>query len=142
MSKGKSHRSYPEKERDSEVTRLRQALKRALKENDKLKNELKTYENAFQKNIQFLKGKTKDLTLQELLDGAKKEQSLSKIEHTKEETYQEHKSKWKCFDCNIGVMKIVIVPRHDGKFFIRCCNNEACKRRTDLKPFNEKVEIS
>ncbi len=76
MGKGKS-RSYPEKEKDSEVQRLKAALKRKDKEMEKLKNELKVYEHAFQKNIQFLKGKTKDLSLQELLDGAKKEQNLN-----------------------------------------------------------------
>ena len=145
VSKGK-HRSYPEKEKDSEVTRLKNALKRALKENDKLKSELKTYEAAFQKNIQFLKGKTKDLTVQELIAGAKKEQNLSKIEQVKEETYQEHKAKWKCYQClpgpEAGVMKLTVITRIDGRFYYRSCTNSKCKHRTELKPFDDTVEVS
>lgn len=141
MGKGKG-RSYPEKEKDGEVQRLKNALKRKDKEMEKLKSELKTYEAAFQKNIQFLKGKTKDLSLAELLEGAKKEQNLTKIEHVKEETYQEHKARWKCYDCNTGLMKIIVVPRQDGKWYMRCCNNELCKKRTELKPFTDDVEIS
>ena len=141
MKKGKG-RSYPEKEKDSEVQRLKQALKRKDKEMEKLKSELKTYEAAFQKNIQFLKGKTKDLSLQDLLAGAKKEQNLKQIETSKEETYQEHKARWKCFDCNIGIMKIIVVPRQDGRYYIRCCNNDLCKKRTELKPFTDDVEVS
>lgn len=143
MGKGKG-RSYPEKERDSEITRLRNALKRSVKENEKLRSELKTYEAAFQKNIQFLKGKTKDLSLTELLAGAKKEQNLTKIEQVKEETYQEFKQKWKCFDCNIGVMKITVINRQDGKHYFRACTNTTgkCKHRTELKPFTDDVEIS
>jgi hypothetical protein len=144
VGKGKS-RSYPEKEKDSEVQRLKNALKRKDKEMEKLKSELKTYEAAFQKNIQFLKGKTKDLSLQELLDGAKKEQNLKQIETGKEETYQEHKARWKCFVCpreTAGVMKITVLNRHDGKFYYRSCTSATCKHRTELKPFTDEVEIS
>jgi hypothetical protein len=142
VGKGKS-RSYPEKEKDSEVQRLKNALKRKDKEMEKLKSELKTYEAAFQKNIQFLKGKTKDLSLQELLDGAKKEQNLGKIEQVKQETYQEFKQKWKCFQCDgTGVMKITVINRQDGKFYFRKCNNPKCPHRTELKQFTDDVEIS
>lgn len=109
---------------------------------DKLKSELKTYEQAFQKNIQFLKGKTKDLSLQELLTGAKKEQNLTKIEAVKEETYQEFKQKWKCFTCGTGIMKITVISRPDGKFYYRRCTGEKCGHRTELKPFTDDVEIS
>jgi len=141
VGKGKS-RSYPEKEKDSEVQRLKNALKRKDKEMEKLKSELRTYEAAFQKNIQFLKGKTKDLSLQELLDGAKKEQNLTKIEKVKEETYQEFKQKWKCFQCNTGIMKLTVMPRQDGKYYFRACTNDKCKHRTELKPFTDEVEMS
>jgi uncharacterized FlaG/YvyC family protein len=103
VSKNK-HISYPEKERDGEIKRLKDALKRKEKEIEKLKSELRTYEAAFQKNIQFLKGKTKDLSLQELLDGAKKEQNLKQIEGTVEIKFKELEEKWKCHKCGIGIM--------------------------------------
>ncbi len=139
MAKNK-HLSYPEKERDGEIKRLKDALKRKEKEIEKLKSELKTYEAAFQKNIQFLKGKTKDLSLQELLDGAKKENNLKEIEDNKEIKFKELEEKWKCHKCNIGVMKLIVYNRHDGKWYLRKCNQNKCENRTDAKPFHDKVE--
>ena len=143
MGKGKSL-SYPEKEKDGQLTKLKNANRRLKSENTRLLAEIKTYEAAFQKNITFLKGKTKDLTVQELIDGAKKEQNLGEIETTKEETYQEFKQKWKCFQCNVGVMKITMINRQDGRFYFRNCTNTEgkCKHRTELKPFTDDVEIS
>lgn len=139
MAKNK-HLSYPEKERDGEIKRLKDALKRKEKELEKLKSELKTYEAAFQKNIQFLKGKTKDLSLQELLDGAKKERNLKEIEVDKEIKFKELEEKWKCHKCGIGVMKLIVYNRPDGKWYLRKCNQGKCENRTDAKPFHDQVE--
>lgn len=135
------HRTYPEKERDGEISRLKNANKRLKSENDKLKSELKTYEAAFQKNIQFLKGKTKDLSLQELLAGAKKEQNLKGIEEQKEMTFKEMENKWKCFKCKKGIMKLIVYTRPDGPWYIRSCSNKpVCNHRTEGQPFHEEVE--
>lgn len=141
MSKGKPRANYRE-EKDGQVAKLKKALRRLESDNKKLRSELATYEAAFKKNIEFLKGKTKDLTLQELLEGAKKEQNLVKIEQVKEETYQEHKQRWKCHVCNAGVMKITVIQRQDGKHYFRKCNQPPCVNRTELKPFTDDVEIS
>lgn len=143
MVVGKSkHKTFRKEEKDGEVQRLKQALKRKDKEIEKLKSEMRTYEAAFQKNITFLKGKTKDIDLQDLLNGAKKDLNLKQIEDTKEETYQEFKQKWKCFSCNLGIMKITIISRQDGKFYFRRCTEPKCGHRTELKQFTEDVEIS
>ena len=122
MSKSK-HRSYPDKERDGEIKRLKDALKRKDREIEKLKGELRTYEAAFHKNIQFLKGKTKDLSLQELLEGAKKEQTLKQIEVEKELKFTELQKKWKCHKCPDGVMKLIMFSRPDGRWYLRKCSN-------------------
>jgi hypothetical protein len=139
MGKGK-HQTYPEKERDGEISRLKNANKRLKSENEKLKAEIKTYEAAFQKNIHFLKGKTKDLSLQELLEGAKKEQSLKSIEDKKEMTFKDMESKWKCFKCNTGLMKLIVYTRPDGPWYIRKCTNPKCTNRTEGQPFHDEVE--
>lgn len=140
MAKNK-HKSYPEKERDGEVKRLRDALKRKDKEVDKLKSELKTLETAFQENIKFLKGKTARLDLQELLKGAKKNESLKEIEDNKNFTFKELEEKWKCYKCNVGIMRLIIFNRPDGKHYIRACSNKSnCQNRTEAKKWHDNVE--
>lgn len=141
MKKGR-RTTYAEKERDGEVKRLKDANRRLKSENEKLKSELKTYEAAFQKNIQFLKGKTKDLTVEQLIEGAKKEQNLKEIETEKELTFKEMEDKWRCKLCSRGRLVFIKIPRQDGTFYIRKCDNPKCKKVTRLKRFDEKVEIS
>lgn len=138
---GKKHRTYPEKERDSEVKRLRDALKRKDREIDKLKSELRTLEKAFEANIKFLKGKTAKLDLQELLQGANKNQSVTEIEQEKIVNFKELEEKWRCHKCKEGVMKLIVFNRHDGKKYIRACSNKnKCQNRTDPKDWKEDVE--
>lgn len=140
-NRGKPRAQYKES-KDGEVEKLKNANRRLKNDIIKLKSENETYRIAFEKNIQFLKGKVKDISLEELVAGAKKDQPLEKIEQVKEETYQEHKAKWKCFQCNEGVMKITVISRQDGKFYFRKCNQPKCSNRTELKPFTEDVEQS
>jgi hypothetical protein len=94
----------------------------------------------FQKNIQFLKGKTKDLTLEELIDGAKKEQDLKTIEVQKEMTFKEMEEKWRCHKCKKGLMKLIVYTRPDGKWYLRSCGNKpTCNNRTNAQPFHDGV---
>lgn len=140
MAKGK-HRTYADKERDGEIKRLKDALKRKDREIEKFKSELKTLEAAFQENIKFLKGKTAKLDLQELIKGAQKSQSLKDIETEKEVTFKELEDKWKCHKCQVGVMRLIVFTRPDGKHYIRACSNRGkCQNRTESKPWHEKVE--
>lgn len=138
---GKKHLSYPEKERDSEIKRLRDALKRKEKEVIKLKSELRTLEKAFEANIKFLKGKTAKLDLQELLEGANKKQSVADIEKEKVLNFKDLEEKWRCHKCKEGVMKLIVFNRNDGKKYIRSCSNKnSCKNRTEPQDWNESVE--
>ena len=107
MAKSK-HRTYAEKERDGEIKRLKDALRRKDREIEKFKSELKTLEAAFQENIKFLKGKTAKLDLQELMRGAQKKQNVTEIEEEKQVTFQELEEKWKCHKCGIGVMRLIV----------------------------------
>jgi len=140
VKKGK-HRTYAEKERDGEITKLKNANRRLKSENDKLKSEIRMYQAAFEKNIQFLKGKTKDLTLEELIEGAKKEQNLGQIEKQKEMSFKEMEDKWKCHVCKKGIMKLIVYTRHDGRWYLRSCGNKpSCSNRTNAQPFHDGVD--
>jgi hypothetical protein len=145
VGKGRKPRAKYREEKDGEVQKLKATIRRLQSDKRKLQSELATYEAVFQKNMQLLKGKVKDLTVEELIAGAKKDQTLVEMETVKEETYQEFKQKWKCYVCpkdQSGIMKLTVITRQDGKFYFRKCTNPNCKNRTELKPFTEDVEIS
>lgn len=140
MSRGK-HRASHKEEKDGSVQKLKNTIRRLQSDIKKLKSEIATYEAAFQKNIQFLKGKTKDLTVQELIKGAKKEQNLSQIEVDKEVNFNALEKKWGCKTCDNGVLRFVKIPRQDGTFYIRKCDNAKCKYATRLKKLTDDVEV-
>lgn len=143
MGKDRRQRTKFKEEKDGELQKLKDANRKLKSQVNQLKSEVATYKAAFEKNIEFLKGKTKDLSLKDLINGAKKEQNLQQIEDTKELTFKEMEAKWKCFQCEIGIMKLIVINRQDGKFYMRACSNTAkCKNRTELKTLTDDVEIS
>jgi predicted nuclease with TOPRIM domain len=66
-------------EKDGEVKRLKNALRRMERENNQLKAELKTLEVYFKKTQTFVKGYTEDNTVQELISAAKDGKTLKKM---------------------------------------------------------------
>ena len=48
------------------------------------------------------------------------------------------KKKWACHKCKEGHLKLVIINRMDGTFYIRKCN--LCPHKTRLKKYTENVE--
>jgi hypothetical protein len=135
------HKTFAKEEKDGEVGRLKRHIHHLEKENHKLKSELRTYEAAFKKNIVFLKQRTEDLSLEELIKGAEQEFSLQEIKQEKAQKFEDLQKKWKCFTCNEGVMKLIIIPRGAGTSnYFRKCNNPKCKNRTEAKEYNENVE--
>lgn len=140
MGKGRVHKTYPEKERDGEIKRLKDALKRKDREIEKMKSELRTLEKAFEANIKFLKGKTAKLDLQELMSGARKEQSLKEIEVQKEVTFKEMEDRWRCRKCGTGVMKLIVYTRPDCRWYIRKCSTSTCNNRTDAQRWQDGIE--
>lgn len=136
MSKNRKPKATYKEEKDGQVQKLKDTIRRLQSDNRKLKSELATYEAAFQKNIQFMKGKTKDLTLKDLIEGAKNDLTLEQIEEVKAE------KNWDCKTCGEGQLKLIKIPRQDGLFYIRKCDNPRCKYATRLKRFSDDVEVS
>lgn len=71
----------PKKEyKDGELNKLKRRIKRLEKENTRLKSELNSYEQAFKKTTRFLKDHTDDISLEDLVQAAKQDKSLRKVE--------------------------------------------------------------
>lgn len=133
---------HKDESKDGEINRLKKAIKRLQREKQQLISEVRTIEAAFDKNVKFLRGMTKDHTIEELIKAAKKEMTLKEIKDEKEQTFESLEQKWKCFKegCT-GVMKLLIFRQADGKaHYFRKCSNPKCLNRTKVQPYTEDVE--
>lgn len=65
--------------KDGELNKLRKRVKRLEKENDRLKSELNSYEQAFKKTTKFLRDNTDEIRLEDLIEAAKNDKSLKQV---------------------------------------------------------------
>lgn len=66
--------------KDGELNKLKNRIKRLEKENNRLKSELKAYDQAFKKTTKFLKDHTDEISLEDLIEAAKDGKSLKEVE--------------------------------------------------------------
>jgi len=48
-------------------------------------------------------------------------------------------NKWRCYECQEGVLKIYIIKRLDGIFYWRRCSNPECGHKTKLQRYTKDV---
>lgn len=65
--------------KNGEVSKLKKRIRNLEKKNRDLISQLNTTERALEKNLKFLKGSTDDVTLEDLLEAAKFEDSLVEV---------------------------------------------------------------
>lgn len=133
-------KDYPSEEKSGEVARLKRHIRHQDKEIARLKSELRTYERVFNKNITFLKEKTHNLSLEELIAGANAELTAQQITEEKVNKYSDLERKWKCFQCGDGVLKLIIIPRGLENAYFRKCSNKDCDHRTPAKTYTEDID--
>lgn len=74
-------KKVPVKEAKSgEIQKLKRRIKKLETENKRLKSELGSYEQAFKKTTKFLEDHTDDISLEDLVQAAKQDKSLRKVE--------------------------------------------------------------
>lgn len=136
---GKTRRAVlrHKEEKDGESKRLKNIIRRLESDKRKLLSELKTLEEAFEKNIEFLKGKVDEFSLDELLKAANDKKNIKQI---KAEQASDPEQKWKCRVCASGCLHYIPITRHDGDFYMRSCSNKKCNNRTPLKKMREGVD--
>jgi ribosomal protein S20 len=140
MSKG-GNRNYDNEEKDGQTAKLKKRIHHLEKENTKLKSELRTYSRAFEKNITFLREKTNDISLEELIKGANAELALKDIKKEIVHKFEDLKKKWQCHICEEGVIKLIIIPNGlGGSRYFRKCSSPKCQNRTEVKTYSEDVD--
>jgi hypothetical protein len=102
-------------------------LQRLKYENQKLKKE----NSRLRKLIQ--RGQADQDLLHELITKQNEESELEQKEKLL-------KNKWRCYECQEGVLKIHIMKRLDGIFYWRCCSNPECGHKTKLQRYTKDVE--
>lgn len=102
-------------------------LQRLKYENQKLKRE----NSRLRKLIQ--RGQADQELLHDLVQQKNEEEELARTQKIEE-------NQWRCCDCNRGVLKIHTMPRRDGVFYWRICDNKDCKKHTKLQPFTKDVK--
>lgn len=75
----------PQKEeKDGEIKKLKNRIRRLQKENNKLKSELKTYDQYFKKTQNFVNEHTKEFSVFELIEAAKTQKNLKEMKMEKD----------------------------------------------------------
>lgn len=131
----KIHRKEP---KDGEIKKLKAHIRHQDKEIARLKSELKTIERAFSKNIVFLKERSNELSIEDLIRGADEEMSLKEIKDDKKDRFEELKRKWSCRKCDEGILRLIIVPGLEYNRYFRKCS--ICSNRTRVKEHTNEVE--
>jgi hypothetical protein len=133
-----NNKDYYKEPKDGNEKRLKGQIKRLEHEVNRLKSELRTLEVALGKNIMFLKTKTKQYTVEELIQGAQDQMNLEQIGEDKDHTFDAITEKWKCYKCEVGLLKLIIVP---GQRYFRKCTTKECTHRTEVKTLTEEVDL-
>lgn len=134
-----NNKDFQKEEKSGNEKRLKGQIKRLEHEVKRLKSELRTLEVALGKNVLFLKSKTKQYSVEELIQGAQEEMNLEQIGEASQHTFNAIAERWKCYVCNEGLLKLIIVPQNR---YFRKCTTKDCPQRTEVKQYTEEVEHS
>lgn len=113
-------KDYPQKTRDGEIQKLKRRVKKLETENKRLKSELKSFEQAFQRTSNFLRDHTKEITIEGLIDAAKKGHSLKET--------QNEEVKKACRKCLAP--ELTVIKNNFGSIFVcqKCGEREVEKK--------------
>jgi len=88
--------SIVKQEKSGEIQKLKNRIKKLEKDKRILISKLNTAEMALEKNFKFLKGTTEDVSLEDLLEAAKKSKTLKEV-----------KTKKRCSSCGSEDLKVM-----------------------------------
>lgn len=74
------------------------------------------------------------LFVRDLIDSQERQDE----EFDRESKKAEIKGRWKCYDCDEGILKMVVVMKAGEQYYIRKCNS--CGKKTKLKKLVENVD--
>ena len=142
MSKSKNY----ERSELSELKETIRKLKAKVSSRDKklriMQSELKTLQKALNESVVYIDDRLDNVPVEDVVRYFKnrKKGKVDDVKESFEAQQRELKEKWACRQCDGGYLKLIIIDRHDGKYYIRACINEKCVNRTKMKKYTEDVE--
>lgn len=76
----KPNKSPKREEKDGQLDKLKSRVRNLEKENQRLKSELNSYEQAFKKTTKFIKDNTKNISLEKLIQAANDNKTLKQVQ--------------------------------------------------------------
>ena len=61
------------------------------------------------------------------------------VQQSRSKAKEALKKEWACHDCGEGYLRIMLLPRMDGIFYIRRRSNKECGNRTNAKKYTSDV---
>lgn len=116
-NRSKINQKIPKKEESHKetISSLKGKIRRLESDKRKLKSEVETLTAALEENLKFLKGQTKDLSLEDLIEAAKSKKSLREARQSKVSEACK-----KCLSTDLFISKVesvgVIILCKDCKF--------------------------
>jgi hypothetical protein len=114
----KEHKTGEEKKYQRHITKLE-------KEIDELKAKIRVYEREFTE-IKFIKER-KNTNVEKII-----QEKGTKTENTR------NPDKWRCHECDQGILRLIVIQRPDKKVYFRKCSH--CDNRTQMKDYHEGVK--
>lgn len=121
------------------IRSMKNHIRKIERENNRLKSEIKTLEAGFKSSLTYIDQELKSFDVLDIVEYFAKKTKTKKSERT-DNTLTELKDKWVCHQCSKGIIKLIKVPRPDGVWYFRKCNE--CTNRTEMKPYNDAIEVS
>lgn len=119
---GRNHRGSRSDAEFSEVQRLKYENQKLKKQISKLRKELSKI----------------DIDRYSHLKDIIEAQDIETAGFDKDHELRQLKDKWLCHSCKQDHLRIVLIPRVDGVFYLRKCGS--CSNRTKMKKYNEGVD--
>lgn len=114
-------RKFNHKEEDS-LQRLKRENDRLKKQVSSLRKQIARIDISRMENLQEILHKHDELEAEEVFLNERKEQE----------------KRWRCYECQDGVLRLKVLERQDGIVYFRKCDK--CSNRTKLKRWNKDVE--
>jgi len=104
-------------------------LQKVKRENDKLKKQI----SSLRKQLARI-----DINRYENLQDLMQKFDKIEVEDDLKLSKKAKEKKWKCFNCEEGILRLKVFERPDGIFYLRKC--DCCDNRTKLKKWNKDID--
>ena len=145
MSKDKNYKKSEIFELKQTIRDLKSTLSTRDKKIKRLISDICTMQKALDESVVYIDERLSNIPIEDIVSyfkdkNGKSKKSIDEVESIYETSQEQLKLKWTCKVCKRGHLKLIIINRHDGKYYFRSCIDKECSNRTKMKKYTEDVE--